>query len=246
MDSEGVRVLAQHLAKVKLRSEETIYELKKQLKDARRGEEEAKRVASDLDRRLQEAEARIIILESDSAIKQSIEERNDWKALVAALNKDRSRIQKENEKLIAERDDLANERDRALEKIDRMGASDSREESKIPNADANAPRADAKKAGRMSPLLIENRRLRMENQRLMDAAVRSASDGGAGDSQVIEKMLAKASDNEELCRLRQENQGLRGQILHQQSNRSRGLLADIGAVFRFCAQPPKERRVARI
>ena len=173
-------------------------------------------------------------------MKQCIEERNDWKALVSALNKDRSRIQKENERLSEENVKLSNERDDALAKLETLRSRIG--ESK--QGKGSTKGVESSFGQQETPLLLENRRLREENRRLASASAKGAE--SVGDLRV-KRALAKASHDEEIERLRHENQGLKGKLLYAQSNRSRSFFADIGAAFRFCAQPPpRESRITSL
>lgn len=90
-DVEGLRLLANHLAKVKLEAAENRYELSRLLKITQGKNEE-----------LEGEVCRLKQLCRENTLHWRLQERDDWKALVEAVQKDRSRLERENEKLVTE------------------------------------------------------------------------------------------------------------------------------------------------
>ena len=90
-DVEGLRLLANHLAKVKLEAAENRYELSRLLKITQGKNEE-----------LEGEVCRLKQLCRENSLHWRLQERDDWKALVEAVQKDRSRLERENEKLVTE------------------------------------------------------------------------------------------------------------------------------------------------
>ena len=93
-DVEGLRLLANHLAKVKLEAAENRYELSRLLKITQGKNEE-----------LEGEVCRLKQLCRENTLHWRLQERDDWKALVEAVQKDRSRLERENE--ISDRDFFA-------------------------------------------------------------------------------------------------------------------------------------------
>jgi|EP00945_MAST-04E_sp_MAST-4E-sp1_P004403 chromosome segregation ATPase len=90
-DVEGLRLLANHLAKVKLEAAEQIYSLGTKVKQVN---EENKELCGEV--------ARLKQLCRENTLHWRLQERDDWKALVEAVQKDRSRLENDNEKLSCE------------------------------------------------------------------------------------------------------------------------------------------------
>lgn len=193
-------------------------------------------------RKLEESEARIVILEQEGTRKHCIEERRDWKQLVAAVNSDRARIQKENEKLMSENATLSDERDRARASVDALSEQLKRQpDSDSKNASSGRDETSASESGSFAAdMARENKTLREENRVLRASAARRHGDGGELH---VKTMLDLTAQKEEIDMLRKENQDLKGRILHEASMSGGGLLSDFVSAFRFCSQPPKQKRI---
>lgn len=87
-DVEGLRLLANHLAKVKLEAAEQLYSINTKLKGV-----------SEENRELHSEVARLKQLCRENTLHWRLQERDDWKALVEAVQKDRSRLENDNERL---------------------------------------------------------------------------------------------------------------------------------------------------
>lgn len=227
---------------------ETIYSLRVDLKKCRQDMKQAESVVDVMRRKLEEAQARILILEQENTRKHCIEERRDWKQLVAAVNSDRTRIQKENERLLKDNATLLDERNQARETVESLTRelqkfrpiddddekNASTESSRVENHTVRDP------APYVSDLAKENRALREENRSL-----RSLSRKGGDNGELhVKTLLSLTSQKEELDMLRQENQDLKGRILHESAVSSgSSVLTDLISAFRFCSQPPKAKRV---
>ena len=83
--------MANHLAKVKLEAVEQIYSLGTKVKQVN---EENKELCGEV--------ARLKQLCRENTLHWRLQERDDWKALVEAVQKDRSRLENDNEKLSCE------------------------------------------------------------------------------------------------------------------------------------------------
>jgi len=205
-----------------------------------------------LRRKLEEAHARISILEQEGTRKHCIEERNDWKALVAALNKDRTRISKENEEMKLKIAQLSNERDDALARIQNLSdeLDTYRKKSATTMGDSKSSRTsvddddndDDKSSDLTRRLVNENSRLRELNLRL------TTSGSGTAEADIKEAIETHSKQTEELFRLKREVQVLRGKLLREQTLKSKGFFSDlnIASAFRFCSQPPKQRHVVEM
>lgn len=247
MDGEGIRMMAKHLARVKLEAAEQSYALKQQI---RHDQEEQKEVLAALEackRKLSESEAAIMMMKKEGSRKYCIEERNDWKALVAALNKDRSRVQKENEQLAAERSHAVEAKMRACRRSDQL-----QEELKNFRQVHEMTSEDDTLGQQQNPLTISSKGgapltdtdselqlLRQECRSLKAAAMRERRQG---EERRVQWALETQTQKAELRQLQIDNQGLRGQLLQRPSNRG-GFLSDLSTAFRFCSQPPKRRHV---
>lgn len=242
MDGEGIRLMAQHLARVKLDAAEQSYALKQRLRSR---QEEQKQMLAELElcrRKLSESEATIMMMKKESSRKYCIEERNDWKALVAALNKDRSRVQKENEQLVAERNSAVDEKmrlhrhNKQLE--EEMKVYKLRLQDASPIQAQKQALVDSKQA---PPTDVggELQRLQKENNALKAATMREQRER---EERRVQWALDNQSLKAKLHQLQTDNQGLRGQLLQRTSN-SGGFFSDLTTAFRFCSQPPRARRV---
>lgn len=90
-DPDGLRLLATHLAKVKLEAAEQIYALTTQGKYLQQENEELNNQVLQLKQLCRE-----------NTLHWRLQERDDWKALVEAVQRDRTRLENENEKLMEE------------------------------------------------------------------------------------------------------------------------------------------------
>ena len=90
-DPEGLRLLANHLAKVKLEAAEQIYALTNEGKYLKEKNEELSSQVLHLKQQCRE-----------NTLHWRLQERDDWKALVEAVQKDRTRLENENESLMEE------------------------------------------------------------------------------------------------------------------------------------------------
>ena len=153
-----------------------------------------------LRRKLEEAHAKISILEQEGTRKHCIEERNDWKALVAALNKDRSRISKENEEMKSKIAQLSNERDDALARIQNLSSElDTYKNSTLDDSKSSRTSSDNGLA----------RRLVEENARLREINLRLTSGDDTAEDDIKEAIETHSKQMEDLFRLKKENEVLR-------------------------------------
>ena len=90
-DPEGLRLLANHLAKVKLEAAEQIYTLTTRGKFLQQENEELNVQVLHLKQQCRE-----------NTLHWRLQERDDWKALVEAVQRDRTRLETENEHLMEE------------------------------------------------------------------------------------------------------------------------------------------------
>lgn len=191
-----------------------------------------------LRRKLEEAHAKISILEQEGTRKHCIEERNDWKALVAALNKDRSRISKENEEMKSKIAQLSNERDSALARIQNLTCElDTYKNST--SDDSKSSRTSSDTNGDLARRLVE------ENARLREINLRLTSGDDATADDIKEAIEVRSKQMEDLLRLKKENQALRGKLLREQTIKSKSFFSELNmrSAFRLCSQPPKQRHV---
>ena len=89
--SDGLKLLATHLAEVKLRAAESNYELNSRLRQ----------LEADNDR-LRDEVLTLELHAQENTLQWRLKERDDWKALVQAVQADRSRLEHENDQLKAE------------------------------------------------------------------------------------------------------------------------------------------------
>lgn len=110
-----VKLLSNHMVKVKLEYEgictlillselEQIYELKTQIKLLQKEKNQAAVKEQELYDEIQSLKYQISNLKHESTVKSRIDERNEWKALVDAVNADRTRLQNEVDSLRVEID----------------------------------------------------------------------------------------------------------------------------------------------
>jgi chromosome segregation ATPase len=194
-----------------------------------------------LRRKLEEAHAKISILEQEGTRKHCIEERNDWKALVAALNKDRSRISKENEEMKSKIAQLSNERDDALARIQNLSSElDTYKNSTVDDSKSSRTSSDTK-----SDLA---RRLVEENARLREINLRLTSGDDTAEDDIKEAIETHSKQMEDLFRLKKENEALRGKLLREQTLKSKGFFSDLSlrSAFQLCSKPPQQRHVVEM
>ncbi|KAK8795669.1 hypothetical protein WA158_000326 [Blastocystis sp. Blastoise] len=95
----GVKVLADHLVKVKLSYEEQIYQLLTKLKVADKENKELKNTLNSMEEELEERRSELFQLKRESSDHWRIEERENWKAALNQVQRDRKRLADENTQL---------------------------------------------------------------------------------------------------------------------------------------------------
>ena len=158
--------------------------------------------------------------------------------MVAALNKDRSRISKENEEMKSKIAQLSNERDSALARIQNLTCElDTYKNST--SDDSKSSRTSSDTNGDLARRLVE------ENARLREINLRLTSGDDATADDIKEAIEVRSKQMEDLLRLKKENQALRGKLLREQTIKSKSFFSELNirSAFRLCSQPPKQRHV---
>eukprot|EP00941_MAST-03F_sp_MAST-3F-sp1_P004187 g4187.t1 len=223
---DGVKLLAEHLAKSKLAAQEEIYKLKRERDSLRIQTGELKDALDIAYSRLQEVEAEAIMVKRENTKKYRIEERNDWQALVNALNKDRSRVQKENQELVEERQKL----EAKIAELN-LRNSNTKDDSLSDEVSAQLKQLRVTKDGAESLLIKEQQAhnhnitaLRLENTSLKADVARLSA----------ENLLLK----EKMKNMDHLGAGASRHILAL-NHSSSGLISQLGGILRLCSRPPR-------
>ena len=98
----GVKVLADHLVKVKLSYEEQIYQLLTKLKEAKKENDDLKKQMNQMEEELEERRMEIFQFKREYTDHWRIEERENWKSALNQVQRERKRLAEENDQLKTE------------------------------------------------------------------------------------------------------------------------------------------------